>query len=185
MLSPDRPGTTFAPFNQLLQKDIAGPTGVPAPVAFKDFEGMNYAAWRSATIEAFRVFMEWRQWLVGDVCNPVWRMLMEEAFLRRRFGEIPNFYENISAYTNVTFIGPSRGQIEPVKENEADEIAVRNGWKTNTMCIVERGWDPDDVQAQIAEERKMDIYKVVEPVKPVPPASENVENNSDEDNEDE
>lgn len=139
-ISANRPGTTFEPFIKVIEHSIAMSLGVPYPVLFKNFSGMNYASYRSAMLEAWRLFKTRRTWLAQSFCTPVWRMLMEEAWLR---GDLPvdDYYGREAALTAAEWIGPPKGQIEPVKEVQADILAVQHNLKSREEVMLEQGRD--------------------------------------------
>jgi len=153
MLSGDRPGRTFDPFTRLILRTIANSVNIPYPVLFKDFQGMNYASYRSAMLEAWRVFKSRRKWLGDKLCQPVWSMLMEEAYLKNKL-KVRAFYRNIFNYVSCEWIGPPKGQIEPVKEVSADVLAIKNGLKSREETMLEQGREFNRTMLQIQKEQK-------------------------------
>jgi capsid protein len=154
LLSPSRPGTTFDPFTRIIKKAIAMGINIPYPVAFKDVEGVNFAGFRSAMLDAWRVFMMHRTWLGEDTCQPIYTMLMEEAYLRGEF-DAPDFYLNIDALTHADWRGSPKGDIEPIKAVQADVLAIQNNIKTRADAIAERGGDLRTTFDQLQEEQEM------------------------------
>lgn len=152
-ISADRPGRTFDPFTRLILRTIANSVNIPYPVLFKDFEGMNYASYRSAMLEAWRVFRSRRKWLGDKLCQPVWSMLMEEAYLRNKL-KVRAFYRNMFDYVSCEWIGPPKGQIEPVKEVSADVLAIKNGLKSREETLLEQGRDFNKTMLQIQKEQR-------------------------------
>lgn len=150
-ISQNRPGSTFEPFIRVIEKSIAIALGVPHPVLFKDFSGMNYASYRSAMLEAWRLYMSRRQWFGRGFCQGPYRMLAEEAYLA---GVLPvdNFYSKMWEITSTDWIGPPKGQIEPIKEIQADEKAHALRVKSRRKIALERGEDFEEVIEQIDEE---------------------------------
>ena len=139
-IAATRPGTTFEPFVKVIEHSIAMSLGVPYPVLFKNFEGMTYASYRSAMLEAWRMFRARRTWLAQSFCAPIWRMLLEEAWLR---GDLPvdDYYGSEPAITAAEWIGPPKGQIEPVKEVQADILSVQHNLKSREEVMLEQGRD--------------------------------------------
>lgn len=154
LLSPDRPGTTFDPFTKIIKKAIAMGINIPYPVAFKDPESVNFAGFRSAMLDAWRVFMIHRTWLGEDTCQPIYTMLMEEGFLRGHL-EADNFYLSIDAITHCDWRGSPKGDIEPIKAVQADVLAIQNNIKTRAEAIAERGGDLRGTFDQLQEEQDM------------------------------
>ena len=154
LLSPDRPGTTFDPFAKIIKKAIAMGINIPYPVAFKDVEDVNFAGFRSAMLDAWRVFMIHRTWLGEDTCQPIYTMLMEEGFLRGEL-EVNNFYLHMDAVSHCDWRGSPKGDIEPIKAVQADVLAIQNNIKTRAEAIAERGGELRSTFDQLEEEQQM------------------------------
>lgn len=137
-IAASRPGTTFEPFTKLIKKSLSLAMGLPYQVAFKDVDGTSFAGFRSAMLEAWRVFFCHRQWLGADVCQPLNVMIQEEAWLRGRL-DIPDFYGKAAAITVADWIGSPKGDIEPFKAAQADIMEIKANLKTHERAIIERG----------------------------------------------
>lgn len=137
-IAANRPGTTFEPFTKIIKKAISQSMNIPYPVLFKDFDGMNFASYRSAMLEAWRVFQMMRTRMGEDLCQPCFDMLQEEAYLKNQL-TVRDFYGHGRALTKAQWIGPPKGQIEPIKEINADILAIQNNLKSRTQSCIERG----------------------------------------------
>ena len=155
LLSADRPGTTFEPFTRVIKKAISMSLNLPYQVVFKDVENTNFAGFRSAMLDAWRVFTMNRKWLGDSWCQPIYTMLQEEAYLRGDLS-IPKFYENMHGYTRAEWRGAPKGDIEPVKAVQADVMAVANKIKTRRQVMIEHGTgtDYEAFMDQVEEEQK-------------------------------
>lgn len=156
VISAQRPGATFEPFVRLVFKSISSAVGVPHPVLFRDFEGMNYASYRSAMLEAWRVFKTVRKYVGDNLFSPIYRMLIEESYLKGELDDLPigDFYSNFHELLSVDWIGPPKGQIEPNKEIQAEVLAIDNKLKSRTESALEHGRDFDQIIKDQADERE-------------------------------
>jgi lambda family phage portal protein len=154
ILSAQRPGATFGPFVETVEHSIALSLNIPFPVLFKNFKGMSYASYRSAMLEAWRVFKHRRQWLGGSFCQPVYIMLLEEAYLRGEL-DVDNFYDGLWNLTSAKWIGPPKGQIEPIKEVQADILEIQNNLKTREEYLIEHERDLRSTFDQLSDEQEM------------------------------
>jgi lambda family phage portal protein len=150
-ISATRPGQTFEPFIRIIEDCISSSVNIPRPVLFKQHDGMNYANYRSAMLEAWRVFRSRRQWFGNGFCNPPHRMLLEEAYLKNEL-QFSGFYPKIWAISSADWIGPPKGQIEPIKEIQADEKAVALRVKSRREIALERSADYESIVDQIEDE---------------------------------
>lgn len=153
-ISANRPGATFEPFTKVIKKAIAMSLNIPYPVIFKDVEGVNFAGFRSAMLDAWRVFTFHRTWLGQGFCQKIYTMLQEEAYLRGEFNT-PDFYTNILALTHADWRGSPKGDIEPIKAAQGDILLIQNNLKTRAEAIAERGGDVRTTFDQLEEEEEM------------------------------
>jgi lambda family phage portal protein len=144
LLKNERPSNTFDGFVETLIRAVGTSVGLPYEVVAKDFSKTNYSSARAALLEAWRVYMLHRKWLERHLCQPVWRMVTEEAWLR---GELqlpaggPGFYEAMAEYTEATWIGPAKGHVDPVKEMQANIKGLENNIFTLADLAAEQGKD--------------------------------------------
>ncbi|WP_319406172.1 phage portal protein [uncultured Desulfosarcina sp.] len=173
LLSANRPGVTFEPFTKVMKKMVSMAVGIPYPVLFKDVEGVNFAGFRAAMLDAWRVYTMERQWHADGLCSPVWRMLQEEACLRRRF-MAPGFYRQLHHYTRALWRGTPKGDIEPVKAAQADILLNKNNLKTKSVITYEHGGgDFESNIDTLDEEREMEEERGLVPAADAkPPAVE-------------
>ncbi len=155
LLAAARPGTTFEPFIKTVKKSISMAVNLPYVVTFKDVEGTNFAGFRSAMLDAWRVFEADRQWHAGASLQPVFSMLMEEAWLRGEIGYGADFYRYREAYTRAQWRGAPKGDIEPVKAAQADKLLIDARLKTRTQATIERGGDFRSNVEELAEEKAL------------------------------
>ncbi len=154
-IGANRPGTTFDPFTKIIMKAIASALNIPYVILFKDVEGTNFAGFRSAMLDAWRTFMFRRTWIGQTTCSPIWTMLMEEAYLRGDL-KLSDFYSNMTAFTNTTWQGAPKGDIEPVKAAQADILLIKNNLKSRQKSSGERGYDwRTDVADELEEEQQI------------------------------
>jgi len=185
LLSANRPGTTFEPFTKTIKKSISMALNIPYPVLFKDVEGVNFAGFRSAMLDAWRVFSMERAWHGSGFCQPVYTMLQEEAYLR---GDLPidDFYTFQQAYTYCEWRGAPKGDIEPIKAVKADILAVDAGFKTREEVIVERGgggfratMDALEEEQTVIREKGLNLKTGIDLNEPDPDDEEGKNNNED------
>jgi lambda family phage portal protein len=153
-ITANRPGVTFDPFTKIIKKALAMSMNIPYPVLFKDVEGVNYAGFRSAMLDAWRVFTFYREWLGRDILQKPYTMLMEEAYLRGELS-VSSFYLDMNALTKADWRGSPKGDIEPIKSAQADILLIEKNLKTRSASIAERGGDLKGTFDQLQEEQEM------------------------------
>jgi capsid protein len=148
---------------------MAASIEMPYEVLAKDFSKTNYSSARAALMEAWRVFHLYRSWLTRHYCRPVWRMVIEEAWLSGLIklpSGAPDFYDASFLYTHAIWIGPPRGYIDPVKEVSAIVQALENRLMTYSEALAERGRDFDETMDEREEEEERLSRFTVQPTKP-------------------
>lgn len=136
---PGRPNQAFDPFVTAILRQIGVNLELPFEVLVKHFQS-SYSAARAALLEAWRFFRARRAWLAARLCQPAYEALVTEAVARGLI-EAPGFFDDPMlrrAWLGAEWIGPAQGQIDPFKENKADELAEARGWKTASEITAEK-----------------------------------------------
>ncbi len=157
VLESNRPSSNFMNFCDLVMRITASSLEIPYEVLTKDFSKTTYSSARAALLEAWRVYAIYRSFFTRQYCQPLWCMVMEEAWLRGYLqlpAGAPDFYEAQALWCNTRWIGPARGYIDPTKEIQANIEAINAGLMSRSEAIAERGGDFDDVTDQLAAEKK-------------------------------
>lgn len=130
--SPTHPNTGFDKFMRAMCEQIGACLEEPADLLLMSFNS-SYSAARAALLEAWKGFKMRRQWLIDDFCQPVYELWLTEAVARGRISAPGFFTDPIirEAYLKCKWIGPSQGQLDPVKEVNAAVTAIENGLSTH------------------------------------------------------
>ena len=123
----------------------------------KDFSKTNYSSARAALLEARRYFKMRQEWLSRKLCQPVWEMVLEEAYLRREISA-DTFYENKRYWTGASWIAPGWEWVDPLKEAQAAEVGLKNGIVTFSDIYAQEGKDWEES----FEQRKREETKIKE-----------------------
>jgi lambda family phage portal protein len=155
--NPQRPSATFEPFVERILRAISAALGLPYELVAKDFSKTNYSSARAALLEARRYFKVRQEWLARKLCQPVWEMVLEEAYLRGDLGAI-SFYEKKPNWTNASWITPGWEWVDPLKEAKAAEVGLKNGIVTHSDLYSAQGKDWEEC----FEQRKREQEKIKE-----------------------
>jgi lambda family phage portal protein len=157
ILAPNRPGDTFPAFVERVLRAVGASCGMPYEIIAKDFSKTNYSSARAALLEAWRVFAFYQKWLVDGFCQPVYDMVIEEAWLRNmiRIPDKTDFYAMRQAICRAAWIPPRRGHVDPTKEIEALVTGLDNHLVTLSEASAEMGGDWETRLRQRAREEAM------------------------------
>lgn len=155
---PKRPASGFAPFMKEMCTQMGAALEIPRDVLMKEYNS-SYSASRGAMLEAWKAFRMYRGWFVDDFCKPVYGMWMEEAVARGRIAASGFFSDPLArnAWLGCEWIGPSQGQLDPVKEVTAEIMSVAAGFSTyadSSIRVNGSDWNQNMDQIR-TEEKKM------------------------------
>ena len=134
---PKRPANGFNGFVNAISEQIGAALEVPADLLRKAFNS-SYSASRAALLEAWKAFKMKREWFVCDWCRPIYEVWLSEAVARGRI-YAPGFFTDPllhAAYLGSEWIGPSQGQLDPVKEITAEILACGEGFSTREQSTI-------------------------------------------------
>ncbi len=150
VINPSRPSSNFGPFVERALKAICFGLGIPYQVM--DFSSTNYSSIRAALVQADLYFRWIRSHLVHHFCQPVFELLIREAWAS---GRLPiDYMANPRKWSAARWLPLSgRGWVDPMKEVQAAVAAINAGISTRTDEAAHLGKDWDEVLAQLARER--------------------------------
>ena len=156
---PKHPNGSFDKFAEAISSQVGAALEIPADLLLKKFNA-SYSASRAALLEAWKAFKMRREWLADDFCRPLYEVWMSEAVARSRI-YAPGFFTNPAihaAYLGSEWLGPSQGQLDPVKEITAEILACSEGFSTHEQSTIRLNggqWDSNVEQLQ-RENEKLD-----------------------------
>lgn len=150
------PTAAFQAFEECVLRHLAAGFNMTYEQFSRDYSKTNYSSARAAMIEAWRFFSGRRYFIGARIATQYFAAWLEEAM---DSGDVetpagaPDFYDAKSAYTRCTWIGPGKGHIDPLKEEQAATVAFANGTTTFEKECAERGLDWEEVLEQQAYEK--------------------------------
>lgn len=151
---PKHPAAGFDVFVDAICTQIGAALEIPKDLLLKEFNS-SYSASRAALLEAWKSFKMYRVWFVDDFCNPIYEMWLSEAVAIGRVNA-PGFFTDPlmkKAWLGCEWIGPSQGQLDPVKEVTAEILAVQHGFTTHEDATMrQNGGDWNNNMNQLEKE---------------------------------
>jgi lambda family phage portal protein len=134
----------YAEYMRMQLHAIAAGVGLTYELLTGDLSQVNYSSIRAGLIE-FRRRMEALQWqlLVPGLCQPVWDRFVLAAQVA---GKLPSDVDIRAEWT-----APRFEAVDPLKDIQADVLAVRAGVMTLKEAIARQGYEPSVVLAEFAE----------------------------------
>ncbi len=147
--NPPEAGTMYSEYMRTQNLGTAAGAGLPYELFSGDIANVSDRTLR-IVINEFRRFCEQRQWqiVIPKHCQVVRNWFVDQAVLA---GEIPfSFIDEAKA---VTWVPHGWQYIHPVQDAQGKALEVKNGVRSRSSWITERGDDPEAVD----NERKVDI----------------------------
>lgn len=132
---PKRPGSQFDPFVRSCATQIGAALEIPADVLLKSYNS-SYSASRAALQDFWRMIIMNRDWFASDFCGEVYREWLTEAISTGRI-KAPGFFTDPrkhQAWLGHEWNGSAMPHLDPVKEANAMQTMVANGWMTNKQA---------------------------------------------------
>ncbi len=151
-VQPTHPNSNYPEFQKTQLAKIAVAQGMSYAQISGNWADINYSSARAMLNEVWRAVEQEREFFAAHFNQPLFVSWMEAEVAQGTLsipGRPARFYRDISALTNATWMGPSRGTVDPQKEASArnlEEAALR---KSPVEHILEDGRDPFEVLDQI------------------------------------
>lgn len=153
----NHPGPNYAEFEKSTLRHMAAAFGISYEQLARDYSETNYSGARAGMLEAWKFFTARRKLIAGRFSSLVYALWLEEGIDR---GDIelpagaPDFYTAKTAWARCEWIGPGKGNIDPLKEARADQLEMQMGTLTLEQACAERGQDWEETLEQLAREKK-------------------------------
>ncbi len=151
VVNPTGQATDAASYIKLQQRLIGAGQGLSYEATSRDMSQSNYSSARQGIIEDEQTYIEDKE-LFEEFEDEVYETFVISGVLSGLF-DIPDFWnpEMKKKYLNHEWVAASKGWIDPLKEVEAMETAVKTGQKTYKEAAAENGRDWKEQIDDIAE----------------------------------
>lgn len=152
---PARPAGNYPAFKGAGQHDMAAGLGLSYPQLSEDWADINYSSGRTLLNEKYRGFDSMGEEFCDQVLSPIYSAWLEEAIA---IGTVKapkgaaRFYANRALIAMASWLRPGRGKIDPLKEENASDIAVNAKRSNNLIEAANNGLDFYEVAIGAARE---------------------------------
>lgn len=147
-------GGSYAAFlHNNLRKAAAG-MGITYEQLTGDLTGVNYSSIRAGLLEFRRRCEQFQyQVMVFQFCRPIWKDWIEAAMLAGQL-DARDYQRRPQEYLNVEWCPPAWPWVDPLKDIEAQVLAIDNLLTSRTAVIKETGREAEDVDREIAADQE-------------------------------
>ncbi|WP_337875588.1 phage portal protein [Elioraea sp.] len=151
--APADVGQTYEPFQYRTLLQVSAALGLPYAYLSNDMLKANYSNSRLALLE-FRRRVEAYQHavMVWQICRRVWTRWMDMAVMAGAL-DLPGYDARRRDYIACSWLPPKWDWVDPLKDARAEIEQIEAGLKSRTQALAERGYDADQVDAEIAADR--------------------------------
>ena len=151
--APADSGSTYEPFQDRTLLQISAALGIPYGYLSNDGAKGNFSNSRLSLIEFRRRVSAWQHSvMVFQMCRPVWARFMDTAVLAGAL-RLPGYDRRRAEYLACNWLPTKWDWVDPLKDANAEIAQIEAGLKSRTQAIAERGYDAEQVDAEIARER--------------------------------
>ena len=151
--APADSGATYEPFQYRTLLQISAALGIPYGYLSNDGAKGNFSNSRLSLIEFRRRVSAWQHSvMVFQMCRPVWARFMDTAVLAGAL-RVPGYDRRRAEYLACNWLPTKWDWVDPLKDANAEIAQIEAGLKSRTQAIAERGYDAEQVDAEIARER--------------------------------
>jgi lambda family phage portal protein len=153
MIKSDRPNQNLGTFIQTQQRALAAGTGTNYSSVSKDYNG-TYSAQRQELVESRVAYTRLQNYFIETFMQ---RLYSEFIDMAAAAGLLPiSSRIDLETLADADMRPPGIPWIDPLKEIQADALAVEQRFRSRTQIIRDRGGDPDVIEEQIKQERERD-----------------------------
>ncbi|MER9393888.1 MULTISPECIES: phage portal protein [unclassified Mesorhizobium] len=151
--SPAEVGGSYEAFQYRTTLKICAGLGVPYSIVTGDMTKGNFSNVRTAIVAFRRRISQWQNnTLIFQLCRPVWIAFVERAVMAGLI-ELPGYNEDPTEYWSCDHLPPRQEWLDPAKDIAAEKEAISGGLKSRTQSVAERGYDIEDIDDEIEQER--------------------------------
>jgi lambda family phage portal protein len=156
--SPGQGGPLGTEFEASILRYLAANFGTSYEQLSRDFSKTNYSSLRGALNEVDKHMRSRKRAVADKFANIVFMCFLEEAIAHGDITSLPRnaplFWDgmNREAYSNASWIGAGRGEIDSLKETQASVLKIKYGLSTRSDELAKQGKDWRRSFVQLARE---------------------------------
>ncbi len=150
---PSDVGGSYEVWMKQQLRAVAAGIGVTYEQLTGDLRGVNYSSIRAGLIE-FRRQIKCLQHhlIVQQLCQPIATKWLNLAVLSGAL-DIPDYFDNPSKYHRIEWQPPGWDWVDPLKDVQAEILAMQNNLKARQDIIAKYGLDAEEVDRKIAQDK--------------------------------
>jgi lambda family phage portal protein len=185
-------GGSYEAYQYRQQLAVFSALGIPYSICTSDLRRANYSSLRGSIVEYRRKLEQMqRNVFVFQMCMPIWRRWLDTVVLSQALPIDESLYLLRKAYwQSVKWIPQRNDWVDPLKDRQAEKLAVDAVFKSRSDVIEAEGSDPEETDQRIAADaeraEKLDLIfpvvysAAVQPMSPSEQDAQDVQDAADE-----
>ena len=149
---PKSGNDNFVDFGKAILRNIASGLGVSYNSLANDLEGVNYSSIRAGLIDERDGYKSLQTWIIEHFMKPVFTDWLEMQLLTQNI-KLP--FAKFDKFNQPLFIPRSFAWVDPLRDNQANALAIKEGLKTATQVASEQGADIEELYQQLSYEKEL------------------------------
>lgn len=151
VVTPPGQGATAADFIRLQHRLTGAGQGLSYESISRDMSQTNYSSARQGLLDDQKTYEIEQEYLIDHMLSEIYESFLISAVLSKKL-VIKDFWSNKQKYMSHSWTAPGMKWIDPLKEANANKIALESGQTTLSEIAASRGHDWKDVIDQRARE---------------------------------
>jgi lambda family phage portal protein len=149
-------GGSYEAFQYRNQLATFSAMGVPYMLGTGDTRRASYSSLRGVIVE-YRRKLEQVQYnvIVHQFCRPIWKRWFADAVLMEAIPvSLAEFTKKPKPLMRAKWIAPRFEWVDPLKDRQAEKLAVDAGFKSRSDVVEAEGYDPEENDARIKADKE-------------------------------
>ncbi len=152
--SPADVGGGYEAFQYRTLLSVSASLGLPYHLVTGDVRQANYSSLRAELVEFRRRVEQLQHGVVAhQLCRPIWARWLETAVLSGAL-DLPGFAGNPGRYRPVNWIPPRWDWVDPLKDIQAQVLAMEAGIISRRKVVEATGYDVEEIDRENAADAK-------------------------------
>ena len=152
--SPADVGGGYEAFQYRTLLSVSASLGLPYHLVTGDVRQANYSSLRAELVEFRRRVEQLQHGVIAhQLCRPVWARWLETAVLSGAL-DLPDFARSPARYRPVNWIPPRWDWVDPLKDIQAQVLAMEAGIISRRKVVEATGYDVEEIDRENATDAK-------------------------------
>jgi lambda family phage portal protein len=157
-------GGSYEAYQYRQQLALFSAVGAPYSLVTSDLRRANYSSLRGSIVEYRRKLEQFQHnVVVFQMCVPIWKRWFDTAVLTQAIPiDTGTYLKAQSTYQSAKWIPQRNDWVDPLKDRQAEKLAVDAGFKSRSDVVEAEGNDPEENDQRIAaDQERAERYDLV------------------------